>query len=143
MKQRCGTDFLHAEEMAPNIHQCLLNVYGDQTVNVSTMRWKVVCFSSGDRKLKDKPHSRWSCSVVTPQNEVSQSVHPCMSLDYDQGTVYGAEYLLQWVRNNGGSIGILQSLHQVCPTDAHVGTVRTLYASLSGPTEPILKVTVC
>ena len=31
-----------------DIHQCLLNIYGDQTVDVSTMRWWMVHFSSGD-----------------------------------------------------------------------------------------------
>ena len=49
MKQRCVMEFLHAEEMAPiDIHWCLLNVSGDQTVDVSTMRWWMVHFSSGD-----------------------------------------------------------------------------------------------
>ena len=39
MKKRCVTEFLHAEKIAPiDIHQCLLNVYGDQTVDVSTVR---------------------------------------------------------------------------------------------------------
>jgi hypothetical protein len=34
MKQRCVTEFLHAENIAPNdIHRRLLNVYGDQTVD--------------------------------------------------------------------------------------------------------------
>ena len=38
MKQRCGTEFLHVEKMSPiDIHQSLLNVYGDQTLNVSTV----------------------------------------------------------------------------------------------------------
>ena len=37
MKQRCGTELLHAEKMAPfDIHQCLLNINGDQTANVSS-----------------------------------------------------------------------------------------------------------
>ena len=31
-----------------DIHQHFLNTYGDQTVDVSTARWWVVCFSSGD-----------------------------------------------------------------------------------------------
>ena len=36
MKQRCVTEFLQMEKIAPtDIHQCLLNVSGDQTVNVS------------------------------------------------------------------------------------------------------------
>ena len=37
VKQRCVTEFLHAEKMAPtDIHLCLLNIYGDQTVHVNT-----------------------------------------------------------------------------------------------------------
>ena len=33
MEQRYGTEFLHAEKMAPmDIHRCLLNIYGDQPV---------------------------------------------------------------------------------------------------------------
>jgi len=41
MKKKGVIEFLHAEEIAPiDIHQCLLNVYGDQTVHVSTVkRW--------------------------------------------------------------------------------------------------------
>jgi len=39
MKQRCGTEFLHAEKNATlAIHLHLLNVYGHQTVDVSTMK---------------------------------------------------------------------------------------------------------
>ena len=40
MKQGCVTEFLHAEEIAPiDIQWHLLNVYGDETVDVSTVRW--------------------------------------------------------------------------------------------------------
>ena len=50
MKQRCGTEYLHAEKVAPiDIHQCLLNVYGHQPVNVSTARWWVLRFSRGQK----------------------------------------------------------------------------------------------
>ena len=39
MKQRCVTEFLHAEKNAPiDIHQCLQNVYGEQIVDVNTLR---------------------------------------------------------------------------------------------------------
>ena len=49
VKQRCVTEFLHAKNMAPiDIHQYLLNVSGNQTVDVSTVRWWVVSFSSGN-----------------------------------------------------------------------------------------------
>ena len=37
------------KKMAPtDIHLCLLNGYGDQTVDVSTVMWWVVHFSSDD-----------------------------------------------------------------------------------------------
>ena len=40
MKQRCGIEFLHAERnVLSDIHRHSLNVYGDQTVDVSRVRW--------------------------------------------------------------------------------------------------------
>ena len=70
MKQRCVTEFLHAEKMAPiDIHRHLLNIFEDQTVNMSAVRWWVVRFSSGDGNMKDKPCSGQPCTAVTPQNE--------------------------------------------------------------------------
>jgi len=70
MKQRCVIEFLHAEKIAPNdIHRRLLNVYGDQTVDVSTVRRWVARFSSGDSDVKDKPRSGRPCTAVTPRNE--------------------------------------------------------------------------
>ena len=49
IKQRCVTEFLCAEKMVPtDIHQCFLNIYGDQIVNVSTLKWQLVHFSSGN-----------------------------------------------------------------------------------------------
>ena len=48
MKQRYVIEFLFMEKMAPtDIHQCLLDVYRDQTMDVSTMRQWVMYFSSG------------------------------------------------------------------------------------------------
>ena len=47
MKQKYATEFLHVEKKAStDIHWCLLNVCGDQTVDVSVMRRWVVCFSN-------------------------------------------------------------------------------------------------
>jgi len=38
MKQRCVTEFLHEEETASTaIHQSLLSVYGEKTVDVNTV----------------------------------------------------------------------------------------------------------
>ena len=59
MKQRCVTEFLHVETMAPtDIHRHLLNIYGDQTVDVGTVRQRVVHFDSGNGDVKDEPHCR-------------------------------------------------------------------------------------
>ena len=66
MKQRGVTESLHVEKMAPtDIHWHLLNVSGDQTVAMSTVRGWVVCFSSGNSNVKDKPRSGWPCKAVT------------------------------------------------------------------------------
>ena len=49
MEQRCVIEYLHAQKMAPtDNHQCLLNIYGDQPVDLSTVRWWVVLFSCAD-----------------------------------------------------------------------------------------------
>ena len=61
IKLRCIIELLHVEKkIAPtDIHQCLLNVYEEQTVDVSMMRWRMMHFSSGNRDMKDKSHFRW------------------------------------------------------------------------------------
>ena len=70
MKQRCVIEFLHAEKITPNdIHRRLLNVYGDQTVDASTVRRWVARFSIADSEMKDKPRSGRPCTAVTPRNE--------------------------------------------------------------------------
>jgi len=49
MEKRSGTEFLHTEKNAPiDIYQVLLSIYGIQTVDVSTVKWWVLHFSSGD-----------------------------------------------------------------------------------------------
>ena len=65
VKESCVTEFLHEEKMAPtDIRPHWLNVDGDQTVDVSTVRWWVVCFCSGDSNMKDKSNSRWPCTLL-------------------------------------------------------------------------------
>ena len=69
-KQRWVIEFLHAKKIAPNdIHRRLLNVYGDQTVDVSKVRQWVAHFSSGNSDVQDKPRSKRPCTAVTPRNE--------------------------------------------------------------------------
>lgn len=68
MKQRCVIEFLHAEKIAPSdIHKRLLKVYGEQTVDVNTVKQWIMCFSSGDNSECDK-----SCSVQPSKSENSQ-----------------------------------------------------------------------
>ena len=72
---------LNAGKMAPiNIHQCLLNVYENQWVDVSAVRGWVVCFSSGDNRVRDKPHFRQPCIAVTPWNDDHLNQLICVNL---------------------------------------------------------------
>ena len=50
IKRRCGIEFVHrGKKMVPiGIHQCLLNVCGDQTVGVSAVRQWMKCFIGGN-----------------------------------------------------------------------------------------------
>ena len=123
MKQRCVTEFLNAEKIAPNdIHRCLLNVCGDQTVDVSTVRRWVVCFSSGDSDVKDKPRSGRPCTAVTPRSEehLNQLIHTNQQITNGElGTELNIGFnMLETM------VAMLEycSLHQVCPTNAHTGT---------------------
>ena len=58
------------KKIAPNyIHRRLLDVYGDQTMDVSTVRRWVARFSSGYSDVKDESRSGRPCTAVTPPNE--------------------------------------------------------------------------
>ena len=49
MKQRYIIEFIHAGKIIPiAIHWALQNIHGDQTVDVSVVRWWVVRFSSSN-----------------------------------------------------------------------------------------------
>ena len=60
-----------------DIHWCLLNVYGDWTVDVHSVSQRVMHFSNRDSNVKDKPSSKWPCTAVTPWNEerLDQLIH--------------------------------------------------------------------
>ena len=65
LKQRCGIECLHVEKMAPtDIHGYMLNVSGDQTVNVSTVRWWVVCFSNSGSPLLVQIFMSTTCMIL-------------------------------------------------------------------------------
>ena len=56
---------LNSGRIAPtDIHRHLLNIGGAQTVDVSTVRWQVANFSSGNSDMKNKPHSRQPCRFL-------------------------------------------------------------------------------
>ena len=59
--------------------ELLLDFYGDQTVDVSAVRRWVVCFSSGDSNMKDKPCSGHPCTAVTSQNQECLDQIVCMN----------------------------------------------------------------
>mgnify|MGYP001855967387 CR=1 FL=1 len=55
----------HSDKMAPAaFDQCLLDIYGYQTMDVVTVRWWVGCFNSGDGNVKNKPCFRWPCRRI-------------------------------------------------------------------------------
>ena len=57
-KQKYGIEFLNAEEVQPiEIHKRLVNVHGNETVDVSTVRRWVLRFQSGDTDVIDKLRS--------------------------------------------------------------------------------------
>jgi len=62
---------LHVEKIAPtDIHRHLLEVSGEQPVDVSRVRQWVVCFSRGNSDMKDKPKWGQLCclTAVRPWN---------------------------------------------------------------------------
>ena len=70
---------------------------------VATATWKT-------SHVLDGHTTRWGATWSAHLHELA---------DYDQGTVYRAQYWPKCLGNNGGNVGILQSLHQVDPTNAH------------------------
>ena len=93
MKLRCGTEFLDVENITPfDIHQCLLNVSGDQTVDLNTVKWWCITAvakwqqvtSAGtdfnEQGMQAVVHHQWKCIAK--------------SSDYDEKQCFVAENLL-------------------------------------------------
>jgi len=57
-------------------------------------------------------------------------------VDYNLGTVHGAEYWLQCVGSNVGNIETLKVLFSVYPINVETGAERTPPPNFSGPIEP-------
>ncbi|XP_033608726.1 protein GVQW3-like [Cryptotermes secundus] len=110
-KQICVIEFLTAEQISPiDIHRRLLKVYGDDTVNVSTLRRWLVCFNIGESEVRDKPRPGRPCSAATPRNE--QRIDQLIRTDRRITTRVG-------------------------PEDAYTGLQNSSNGSLSGPVEPV------
>ena len=55
-KKWCRIEFLHVGKIAPiDIVRCLLSICGDQTVDMSTVRWWMVHFRSGSSNSVSSP----------------------------------------------------------------------------------------
>lgn len=71
IKQMGIIEFLHVETMAPiDFYQCFffLNVFGDQTVDMSIVSWWLINFSSGANDVYEKVshlcfHKIYRCSI--------------------------------------------------------------------------------
>ncbi len=100
MKQRYVIEFFYAEKMAPtDIRQRLPNVYGDQAVDVHTVRWWVLRLSTGNSYICERQATFWvamhSCHTI--KWRVSQSAHLHESAnggDYVEKQCFVAETLL-------------------------------------------------
>lgn len=115
MKQSGGTELLHVEKIAfIDIHQCLLNFYGEQTVDV---RLWVVPFSSGQQ---------WDEKQATFQTAVHSSHTKKWVASWSAHWHKSAEH------NQGGSVGILYNLCYVSPINAWTGTEIIPYVNLPG-----------
>jgi transposase len=70
LKQRCVIEFLNGQYIAPiELHQLLKNFYGEQTVDISTVRHWIRCVSDVGSGLKDMPRSGRPCTAVTEENK--------------------------------------------------------------------------
>ena len=68
-KRRCVIEFLHAEFEPVAIHRRLVNVYGPEAVDVSTVKRRGRRFRRGDRDVSDKQRSGRPCTATIPESE--------------------------------------------------------------------------
>ena len=74
-KQRCVIKFFHGEKMAPtDIPLHLVSVYGEQTVNVSTLRWWVMHYSSEDSDGKRQTMFWLSIYILRKEKHLNQFI---------------------------------------------------------------------
>jgi len=132
MKQSCVTEYLHAEEITPTdtaswmFMDTISGLHSEAVGDVFPQWWQQRERKAMFWSVMNSCHTmKWT--VLISSTMWIGSLQP--------GKCCGYEYQLQCVGDYGGSTEISKSLHQVRPTNAHTGTERTLYASLSGPIE--------
>jgi len=135
MEQRCFTEFLHVEKMAPtDIHWNLLSTDGDQTVDVSTVMQWVECCSCANGDVKGKLCCGQPCTAVTPQNE--EHLNQLISTNWWSVT----RELCMELNISCNMLEMMATVPKFVPcgsTSAQKGTGRTRYASLWTSVEPI------
>jgi len=94
MKQRSVIEFFHAVKMTPiDNHWCSWNTFGDQTVDVSTVRWWVVHFRSGDSNggslllVQAIIHCWWKC-IANDGDCVEKGCSEAENLHYEVELLY-------------------------------------------------------
>jgi len=139
MKQRCVIEFLHVEKKCAHWHSSTFAEHlwrqtsgceCSEAMGPAFLQW----WQQWERQATFQVPMH---SCHSTKWKASWSALPCRSVNYNQGTVYGDEYWLHCVGNDGGNVGTLQSLYQVGPVRDHTGAERTLCASLAGLIEPI------
>ena len=138
MKQMCVTEFLHAEKNGTHWHSLMLAEDSRKTKSGCEHSEVVGGTFQHWWQRRERQSMLWMAlhSFHTTKWKAFWSAHPHKLADYDRGTVCRAEYQLQYIRKDGGNIGILQSLCHVDHMNAHTGAEGALYASLSRPIEP-------
>lgn len=129
------------EKMAPiDILWHLLNMYGDQKVDVSTVRagWCISAVMTVTWKSL-KSCSRQPCAAITPQvKSISISSSAWISGSRPGDCVQS--WILQWNFSALETVVTMSEYHSLCqdgPMNADAGTERTPYANLLGPIEPM------
>jgi len=136
-KQRKVIQFFYVKQTAPfDIHQLLLNISGEQTVDVSTVRLWVVCFSSDDNDMKDSHIPDSHAQLLHNEEHLDQLIHTdwqittrelCIQLNIGFNVLETMVAMLEHCK--------------VCsswlPRMLRQEQKEHLYASLSGTVEPI------
>jgi len=112
MEQRSITGFIYVKKLHSWASPTLAENGWKPNSKCSEVRQWVVRFSSG---VKEKLHSAWPCTAVTPQNE--EYLHPLIHMDWWFTT--RQLHMELNIGNSGGGVGTSQHLHEVGLKNVH------------------------